>query len=155
VDQQQQQTPQWSPPPQQPAGWGASGMAPATRPLGVTLSALWFYFIGVLGLLAGIIVIAGGTMLSDVFGSAAIGLGIALGAIALLFAFLFLLTGWGVWTGKGWGRILGIVLAILGVLGGLGQLTGQNGLVSGIVQIAIWGGIIYALWMAKAWFAAR
>ena len=151
----QQNSPQWSPPPQQPAGWGASSMGPMARPLGVTLSAIWFYFIGALGVLAGIIVIAGGTMLGDVFGSAAVGLGIALGAIALLFALLFLLTGWGVWTGKGWGRILGLVLAILGLLGGLSQLASQNGLVSGIVQIAIWGGVIYALWMAKSWFAAR
>src|SRR5687767_8610525 len=130
-------------------------MAPAARPLGVTLSAIWFYFIGVLGVLAGIIVIAGGTMLADLFGSAAIGLGIMLGAIALLFAFLYLLTGWGIWKGRGWGRILGIVLAVFGVLFGLAQLSGQNGLVSGIISIAIWGGVIYALYMAKAWFAAR
>ena len=153
--QQQQQTPQWSPPPQQPAGWGTGGMAPMARPLGVTLSSIWFYFIGVILVLAGIVVIAGGAMLADIFGSVATGLGIALGAIFLLFAFLMLLTGFGIWKGRSWGRILGIVLAVLGLLGALGQLSGQNGLVGAVVQIAIWGGIIYALWMAKAWFAAR
>ena len=67
---------------------------------------------------------------------------------------LLLLTGWGAWTGRGWARILGIVLAVLGVLGGLSALSGGS-TVYGIVTIAIWAGVIYALWMAKAWFSRR
>jgi hypothetical protein len=130
---QQQQTPQWSPPPQQPAGWGTGGMAPADRPLGVTLSAIWFYFIGVLALLGAVLLIAGTQMLESVFGGGVFAsLGIVLAFIVGLVGVLLILTGWGVWT-----------------------LTGQDGLVSGVIQIAIWGGVIYALWMAKAWFSAR
>lgn len=152
----QQQTPQWSPPPQQPAGWGGGGMAPASRPLGVTLSAIWFYFIGVLALLGAVLLIAGTQMLEGVFGGGVFAsLGIVLAFIVGVVAVLLLLTGYGVWKGRGWGRIGGIIWGVLGILGGLSTLTGQDGLVSGIVQIAIWGGVIYALWMAKAWFAAR
>lgn len=156
----QQQTPQWSPPPQQPAGWGGSGMAPASRPLGVTLSAIWLYFVGVLLVLLAAGMLALGGLMESVFGSAGsggmfAGLGIFLAVFVGIFAVLFLLTGYGVWKGRGWGRIGGIIWGVLGVLGGVSSLTGQGGLVYGIVSIAIWAGVIYALWMAKAWFAAR
>jgi hypothetical protein len=152
----QQQTPQWSPPPQQPAGWGAGTMAPAARPLGVTLSSIWFYFIGILALLGAVLLIAGTQILEGAFGGGVFaGVGIVFALIIGLFAVLFILVGWGIWKGRGWGRIGGIVIGILGVLGALGQLTSQNGLVGGIIQLAIWAGVIYALWMAKAWFAAR
>jgi hypothetical protein len=83
------------------------------------------------------------------------GLGIFLAIFVWIFAALFILTGYGIWKGRNWGRIGGIIWGVLGVLGGISSLTGQDGLVYGIVSIAIWGGIIYALWMAKAWFAAR
>ena len=156
----QQSTPQWSPPPQQPAGWGASSMGPVARPLGVTLSAIWFYFLGVLLVLIAAAALALGGFLESTFGSATsggvlAGLGIFLAVVIGLFAVLFILTGWGVWTGRGWGRILGIVLAVLGVLGGLSSLSSSGGTVSGIVQVVIWALIIYALWMAKAFFAPR
>lgn len=155
---QQQQTPQWSPPPQQPVGWGGpGGMAPAARPLGVTLSAIWFYFLGVL-----LIIVAAGALaltgfLESYFGTTGFiaGLGIFVAVIFAIFAVLFILTGWGVWKGRQWGRIGGIIWGVLGVLGGLSTLTSKDGLVSGVIMIAIWAGVIYALWMAKAWFAAR
>lgn len=161
MDQQQQQTPQWSPPPQQPAGWGGAGaMAPAERPLGVTLSAIWFYFIGVLAIIGAAALVALGGFMESVFGSAGsggffAGLGIFLAVIVGIVAVLLLLTGYGIWKGRSWGRIGGIIWGVLGVLGGLSTLSGQSGLVTGIVEIVIWGGVIYALWMAKAWFGAR
>jgi hypothetical protein len=157
----QQQTPQWSPPPQQPAGWGGpGGMAPASRPLGVTLSAIWFYFLGVVLVLGAAAMLALGGFMESIFGSANTGgffagLGIFLAVFIGIFAVLFLLTGYGVWKGRGWGRIGGIIWGVLGILGGLSTLSGQNGLVSGVIMIAIWAGVIYALWMAKEWFAVR
>jgi hypothetical protein len=157
---QQQQTPQWSPPPQQPAGWGGAGMAPAERPLGVTLSAIWFYFIGVLAVLGGALALAVGSFFESIFNAAGsggflAGLGIFLAVFVWIFAALFILTGYGIWKGRGWGRIGGIIWGVLGVLGGISSLSGQDGLAYGVVSIAIWAGVIYALWMAKAWFAAR
>jgi hypothetical protein len=159
VDQQQQQQPQWSPPPQQPTGWGGPGtMGPIARPLGVTLSSIWFYFIGVLALLAAVLVLAGSTMLESAFGGSAggvfAGVGIVFAVIIGLIAVLYILAGWGTWTGRGWGRVLGIILAILGVLFGLSALTGGS-TVYGIAMIVIWALVIYALWMASAFFAAR
>jgi hypothetical protein len=157
---QQQQTPQWSPPPQQPAGWGGGGMAPMARPLGVTLSAIWFYFLGVVLILVAAAALALTGFLESYFGSPDTGgffagLGIFLAVFIGIFAVLLLLTGYGVWKGRNWGRIGGIIWGVLGVLGGISSLTGRDGLVYGVVTIAIWGGVIYALWMAKAWFAAR
>ena len=156
----QQSTPQWSPPPQQPAGWGASSMGPVARPLGVTLSAIWFYFLGVLLVLIAAAALALGGFLESTFGSATsggflAGLGIFLAVVIGLFALLFILTGWGVWTGRGWGRIAGIIWGVLGVLGGLSSLGSSNGVAYGVGQIVIWGLVIYALWMAKAFFSAR
>ncbi|HUP83080.1 MAG TPA: hypothetical protein VM284_02705 [Candidatus Limnocylindria bacterium] len=123
--------------------------------MGVTLSSLWFYFVGVLLLLAAVLLVAGTQLLEGAMGGGVFaGVGIVFALIIGLFAVLFLLVGWGIWKGRSWGRIGGIVLAVLGVLGGLSALTG-NSLVYGVVTIAIWGGIIYALWMAKSWFMAR
>jgi hypothetical protein len=131
-------------------------MAPAQRPLGVTLSSIWFYFVGVLLLLGAVLLLAGTQMLEGVFGGGVFAsLGIVLAFIVGLFAVLFLLVGWGVWKGRSWGRIGGIILGVLGVLGGLSTLSGQDGLVGGVIMIAIWAGVIYALWMAKSWFGAR
>jgi hypothetical protein len=135
-------------------------MGPVARPLGVTLSAIWFYFIGVLAILGAAAMLALGGFLENMVGSANsggffAGLGIFFAVVVGLFALLFILTGWGVWTGRGWGRILGIVLAVLGLLGGLSTLSSNGGTVSGIVQIVIWALVIYALWMAKGFFAAR
>jgi hypothetical protein len=133
-------------------------MGPVARPLGVTLSAIWFYFIGVLLVLGAAAMLAIGGFLESTFGTAnsggfLAGLGIFLAVFVGLFAVLFLLTGWGIWTGRGWGRILGIVLAVLGVLGGVSALSGST--TTGVVTIVIWALVIYALWMGKAFFAAR
>ena len=162
MDQQQApQQPQWSPPPQQPMGWGGPGsMGPVARPLGVTLSAIWFYFIGVVLVLIAAAALAIGGFIESTFGTADTGgvfagLGIFLAVLFAIFAVLFLLIGFGIWTGRGWGRVGGIVLAVLGVLGGLSALSGGNGATSGIVDIVIWALVIYALFMAKAFFAAR
>jgi hypothetical protein len=150
-----QQQPQWTPPPQQPMGWGGPGYGgPPPRPLGVTLSGVLFFIVGIIAILAAILALAGGALLTQIFGSSAAALGIILGGIVALIAILFLLTGWGLMGGKGWARILGFVLAGLGVLGGLSALTG-NGLVYGVVQIVLWGGVIYALWMAGPYFSVR
>ncbi|MEA2677748.1 MAG: hypothetical protein QOJ81_1889 [Chloroflexota bacterium] len=135
-------------------------MAPASRPLGVTLSAIWFYFLGIVLVLVAAAMLALGGFLESIAGPSGssglfAGLGIFLAVVVGIFAILMLLTGYGVWKGRGWGRIGGIIWGVLGVLGGLGQLSSQNGLAGAVVQIAIWGGVIYALWMAKAWFAAR
>lgn len=163
--------PQWAPPPQQPqwgapppGAWGAPAYAPPpSRPIGVTLSAAWYIFIGVLLVIVGIIAVVAFTALEGLFqgseipGGAAAGIGIFIAVIVGLFALLFLGTGIGLLRGRGWARIVGIVLAVLGLLGGISTLTtggNSGGLIYGIIVTAIYAGIIFALYTAGSWFAA-
>ncbi len=160
MDQQQPpQQPQWSPPPQQPTGWGGPGaMGPMVRPTGVTLAAIYLIVMGVLtSLLGGCAAIGGaafgqlgsGTDSAGVlggFGALLAGIGIFI----LLLGILGIVAGAGALGGKGWGRWIGIIIsvifAILFILGGLGSLTGSNGMTSGVVTLVL--GVLYAL---SAW----
>ena len=67
--------------------------------------------------------------------------------IAAALAVLGIVAGAGALGGKGWGRWIGIIIsiifAILFILGGVGTLTGSNGMTSGIVTLVL--GVAYAL----------
>src|SRR5687767_3940202 len=102
-----QQQPQWSPPPQQPMGWGGPGYGgPPPRPTGVTLASIFLIVMGVLTALLGGCV-AG---ISGLVGSAGQQQGIpGFGAIAAF------------------GAVFGIVFLVIGILGivaGAGALGG-------------------------------
>lgn len=168
--QEQPPPPQWAPPPQQPGYgapppgmWGGPGYAaPPSRPLGVTLSAALFLFFAVLLLLGAVIVMAGGALFASAFGAEGAGFlagaGIVIGVIILLFSLLFFAVGIGLLRGKGWARIGGLILAVLGLLGGISSLAqggGGGSLAYGIVMTLIYAGVIWALWTAGPYFAAR
>ena len=166
VDQQQQ--PQWSPPPQQPTGWGGpGGMGPMARPMGVTLVSIFLIVIGVLMLLVGVLALAGGAFLgnalSDVQGGGILaGVAAFFGIIIIFWAILHLMGGIGSLQGKGWGRWTGIVVAVItlifAVLGLLGSFSGGlNGgsLLYQVIVIALYGATAYVLITATAWFARR
>lgn len=168
MDQQQpQQQPQWSPPPQQPTGWGGPGFAgPPVRPGGVTFAGVFLIVMGVIFVLVALAVFAGGALLGSAFGDQGGGFLATAGAIAgilvLLWAILHFVGGIGSLQGKGYGRWTGIVIAIIAliplILGLLGSLTGRieiTGLVIQIVVIALYALTAYALIQASAWFAAR
>jgi hypothetical protein len=170
VDQQQQQ-PQWSPPPQQPMGWGGpGGMGPMMRPTGVTLAGIYLIVMGVLtSLLGGCAAIGGaafgqlgsGTDASGAFG--AFGAVLAgLGIVIAIIGILGIVAGAGALGGKSWGRWLGIVIsiifAILLILSGIGTVTAADGMTSGLVSLVL--GVLYALaaWaliQASAFFSYR
>jgi len=169
VDQQQTPAqPQWSPPPQQPTGWGGPGaMGPAPRPTGVTLAAIYLIVMGVLiGLVGGCAAAAGGLIGS---GDSQIpglgGLGAVVGGIGIVIAIIGILAvvaGAGALGGKSWGRWIGIVIsvifAILLILGGITSLSVQNGMTGAIFNLVL--GVLFALsaWaliQATAFFAAR
>jgi len=78
----------------------------------------------------------GGTVVPDL-GSliTAIALGIA-GVLAIL-GILYLVTAYGLWTGKGWARMLAIILLILDIIGGLLTLP------AGIVGLIIAGVLLW------------
>lgn len=166
----QVQDPQWAPPPQQPMGWGGGGMAPAERPMGVTLGSIFLIVMGVLfalggaacGLLGGAFVGGLGTgEASGLFGMLA-GIAFVAGLIALILGILQIAAGAGALGGKGWARWTGIIVAVIFavfmILGGITSLGAEDGMVSAIVSLVI--GVLYALtaWafiQASAWFLAR
>ena len=170
-----QSQPQWTPPPQQPAGWGGPGYGgPPVRPTGVTLASVFLIVMGVLITLAGGCTVLGGAMLGGASGDAGIpGLG-ALGAIAaglgiviLVIGILQIAAGAGALGGKSWGRWLGVViaviLAVLGLLslvGSIGTMNDPNsgGITSLIVSVLIVAGYAltaWALWKANTYFSYR
>ena len=149
--------PQWTPPPQQPTGWGGPGYGgPPPRPTGVTLAAhlpdrdghpdrpRW---VAAQPLEAPHSAASAPepttAALSALIGGFIAGLGIFI----LILGIVSIVAGAGALGGKGWGRWIGIVIsvifAILLVLGGLGSVTSQNGMTSGVSSLVV--GILYAL----------
>ncbi len=167
MDQQQPQQPQWSPPPQQPMGWGGPGYGgPPPRPTGVTLAAIFLIVIGVLILLVALLSFAGGALFANLGaeqgGGLFAGLFAFLGVILLIWAILHLVGGIGSLQGKGWGRWTGIVVAaitvILGVLGlvtSLGARLDAGNLIYQIVVIVLYALVAWVLIKSSAYFAAR
>lgn len=168
---QPQAQPQWSPPPQQPMGWGGPGYGgPPPRPTGVTLASIYLIVMGVLTSLVGACAtiggaafgqLGGGTTSSGAFGALG-GVLAGLGIFILILGILGIVAGAGALGGKGWARWTGIVIsvifAILLILGGLGTLTATNGMTSGIGSLVV--GVLYALTafaliQAGAWFSYR
>ena len=166
-----QQQPQWSPPPQQPTGWGGPGYGgPPVRPTGVTLASIYLIVMGVLISLVGACATIGGAAFGQIgSGTTSSGPFGALGAVLagigifiLILGIVSIVAGAGALGGKGWARWTGIVIsvifAILLVLGGITTITAPNGTTSGIGSLVV--GVLYALtaWaliQASAFFAAR
>jgi uncharacterized membrane protein (DUF2068 family) len=115
------------------------------RPVGISIIAVLAALVGVLffigaalfaalstagGFLQEMIEAYGATVLPDI-GSllTAIALGIA-GVLAIL-GILYLVTAYGLWTGKAWARMLAIILLILDIIGGILSLP------AGIITIII------------------
>ncbi len=164
------QQPQWTPPPQQPTGWGGPGYgAPAPRPTGVTLAAIYLIVMGVLLALAGAACgILGGAASSlgsqDTSGLAGLlgGSLLVFGLILLVLGIISIAAGAGALGGRGWARwtgvVISVILAILLILGGITSLGAQNGMTSAVTTLVV--GVLYALSAyaliaAGSWFAAR
>jgi len=101
------------------------------------------------GFLQSMIETYGATVLPNI-GSllTAIALGIA-GVLAIL-GILYLVTAYGLWTGKGWARMLAIILLILDIIGGLLTLP------AGIIGLIIAGVLLWYFFTpsVKAFFGA-
>jgi hypothetical protein len=166
---QPQSQPQWSPPPQQPMGWGGPGYGgPPPRPTGVTLAGIFLIVIGAFALLAGVLLIAGGAALSSIFGDLQGGgvfaaVGAFFGIVLIFWAVLHLLGGIGSLRGRGWGRWIGIVVAVislifgvLGLLSAIGHIgNNPGGLIYSVVFVLLYGLTAWALISAGAYFSAR
>jgi hypothetical protein len=167
----QQQQPQWSPPPQQPTGWGGPGYGgPPMRPTGVTLASIYLIVMGVLialaGAACGLFAGAAGSIASQDTSGLLGGLGMGLaviGIILLVLGIASIAAGAGALGGKGWARwtgvIVSVLMVILGVLAILGSMSGvgQNmtSLVFWLIVTVAYALTAWALISANAFFSAR
>jgi len=100
-----------------------------TRPLGVSILAVLSYIGAVFTLIAGIAMIAGSAAVSTLieklipeyasWSAAGVALFIFLGIVFILLAVLDYFIGRGLWGGKGWARILVLILLVLSILSSL------------------------------------
>jgi hypothetical protein len=165
-----QQQPQWSPPPQQPMGWGGPGYGgPPMRPTGVTLAAIYLIVMGVLIALAGAACgLLGGAVStgeSQLPGLGGLGMGLAvIGIILLVLGIVSIAAGAGALGGRGWARwtgvvvsVLFVILGVLGILGSLNTSISQNmtGVVFWLVVTVAYALTAWALIQASAYFGYR
>jgi hypothetical protein len=170
-----QNQPQWSPPPQQPMGWGGPGYGGApVRPTSVTLGSIFLIVMGIIVCLAGGCATIGGSLLGGAAGQSSIpGLGALGGAVAvvgiiiLVIGILQVAAGAGALGGAGWARWTGIVISIilvifgvLGLLGAVGSMStpGSGGITSLLISLLITVGYAltaYAFITNTAWFTRR
>jgi hypothetical protein len=173
--QQPPSQPQWTPPPQQPMGWGGPGYGgPPPRPTGVTLAAIWLIVMGVLLALAGAACgLLGGAVSSVNTGTDAganpfafAGGAIAVfGIIVLILGILSIASGAGALGGRGWGRWMGtvvsilfVILGVLVILGSLGSLNSGGGVTNLVFWVIItlaYAGTAWALISASSFFSYR
>jgi hypothetical protein len=130
-------------------------MQKSPRPIGVTIIAILAILAGVVGLIGGIAV----ATFSSLFASIGFGvggllatLGFVIAGVVIFFGLIWLLTGWGFLTGKGWARTLGMIFSILSLLGTI--VVAASGSIGGVVGVVILILILYYLFTppVKAFF---
>lgn len=127
------------------AGYAGFMQKPA-RPIGVTIIALLSILTGVGLLILGIAIAAFASLFAGIgfgVGGLLAGIGYIIGGVAAFFGVIWLLTGWGLISGKGWARTLALIFSILSLLGGL--LIAVSGSYSGIASVVIMGLMLYYL----------
>lgn len=138
------------PPPPRPDLPGAFLPAPSggggrsTRPQLVTAAAVILIALGVLGIFGGLILLALDPQ--DLAGISTVNLdrvARGIGVLAMAFGGLEVLAGVLVLRLSNAGRILGLVLACLGVVGGLGSIGDGTGV--GLISLGLYGLTVYAL----------
>jgi hypothetical protein len=148
-----------------PAPMAPPPMAPApmVRPMGATVVAIIEGILGVLLLLAalaaiGLMGLAGGLVgTSGAEGGAAAagllaGFGVVFGIILGAIGVLYIAIAYGVWKGRGWSWMLGVVVSIIAIVFGvLGLSSGINA--STIISLALPIAVVYFLWQpdVKRW----
>jgi uncharacterized membrane protein len=123
------------------------------RPTGVTIIAVLAAIGGVFGLLAALVLLAGGTV------GGATGLGgflFVAGLLVLAYAVLSLVIAYGFWTLQPWAWPLGIGVQVLGIVQALLQfMNDPNTLFNMVVSIAIAAVIIWYLYQPHVRAAFR
>ena len=116
-------------------------------PLGVTILAILSALGGIMAILGGMAIMGVSALASEIGA-----LGAAIGGITLIMGLIQLVIAWGLWTGKGWAWLLGLIFGVLGILMALASMVGGN--FSSLVSLAINAIIVYYLYTppVKAFF---
>lgn len=132
------------------------------RPMGITILAV-LETIGALVLLAlGAMVILLGAAVLVAIGLGEVSLGVALSEIVVFVGGFILLLGvielaiaWGLWKGQGWAWTVALIVAVLGIIGGVIALV--SGSLYNIVTLAVQVIIVYYLYRpeVKAYFGKK
>ncbi len=136
----------------------------AQRPVGISIVAVLAALVGILFFIGAVAFAALSTVggflqdIIEMYGASVLpGIGSLLSAIALgvagvlaIVGILYLVTAYGLWTGKGWARMLAIVLLILDIIGGIATLP------AGIITIIIGGVLLWYFFTpaVKAFFGS-
>ncbi|MHA1711033.1 MAG: DUF7144 family membrane protein [Candidatus Freyarchaeota archaeon] len=108
-----------------------------SRPAGVTLLGVLYIIMAIIYILSGIVGFLLTSPFGDLFGPTLIFSG-AMAIVPIVIGIIDLVIGWGLLALKGWARILAIVFAILGLLGGLASLiVFPIGTIIGIIEIIL------------------
>jgi hypothetical protein len=121
-------------------------MQRSSRPVGITILALFEILIGIVGFLASLLIIGFSALFSTLpkVGALLGTIGPVVGGIVLFFSLIWLATGAGFLHGRGWSWTLGIVFSVLSLIGAIGALT--IGLITGAIGgIIFWGLMLYYL----------
>jgi hypothetical protein len=136
-------------------------MAATGRPTGATVISVIEGIIGVLALLAGLLFMVGMSVVGGIAGSQTdtqglggvfAGIGIVFGVIIILIGLLYLAIAYGVWKGRGWSWMLGMVVSIIAIVFAVLGLTGGIS-VGSIISLALPIVVVYYLWQpdVKRW----
>jgi hypothetical protein len=117
-----------------------------SRPVGITILALFEILIGIVGFLASLLIIGFSALFSTLprVGALLGTVGLVVGGIVLFFSLIWLATGVGFLHGRGWSWTLGMIFSALSLIGAIGALT--IGLITGAVGgLIFWGLMLYYL----------
>ncbi|MHA1606382.1 MAG: DUF7144 family membrane protein [Candidatus Freyarchaeota archaeon] len=108
-----------------------------SRPAGVTLLGVLYIIMAIIYILSGLVGFLLTSPFGGLFGPTLIFSG-AMAIVPIVIGIIDLVIGWGLLALKGWARILAIVFAILGLLGGLASLiVFPIGTIIGIIEIIL------------------
>jgi hypothetical protein len=117
-----------------------------SRPVGITILALFEILIGIVGFLASLLIIGFSALFSTLpkVGALLGTIGLLVGGIVLFFSLIWLATGVGFLHGRGWSWTLGMIFSVLSLIGAIGALS--IGLITGAVGgLIFWGLMLYYL----------
>ncbi|MBW3003868.1 hypothetical protein KY328_02070 [Candidatus Woesearchaeota archaeon] len=128
-------------------------------PTGVKVISVLFYILAAVGLVAGLLMLLGAGLVGQLplgaLGLVGAGVFVALGIVMIVVAAVEFFIARGLWKLQNWARIVAVVLAILGILGGVFSLFAGS-VVSGVIGLLINGFIAgYLLFSAEAKKAFR